>query len=273
MSKLGGATTFAAEASLWIAGAAIIAGAAGAHWNVKVPDVASLMGATPSPSVAASASPSPTAAIRTLAPGASPTMSPLAAKYQTYVARADYQFKAKYTSSQTLTVAGKPMEIDISGTMGYLNGNHFDHSRVTSDGAVETDDTIALDGFSYESIDSQPWTKTDRPAADLANDRLLFAPVAIFIDGGVETKNGLRLHRLDIADPVAFSKAALKVSTGGATDAQFTYTVWVDDNGVPADIKLDGWVQEPINGVSTKVTTSEEFRIIATSGVSISAPI
>jgi hypothetical protein len=231
------------------------------------------MGATPSPSAAASASPSPTLAIQTLAPGASPTMSPLAAKYQAYVARADYQFIAKYTEVLTTTLKGKPVEIDMSGTMAYLNGNDVDHSRVTVDGAVETDDVVSLDAFDYESIDSQPWTKKDRPAADIAMERLIVGPVAIFIDRGVETKNGLRLHRLDIADPVAFSKTILKINAGVSTDGQYTYTVWVDDNGVPEDIKLDGWDMEPADGVSTKSTVTEEIRIIATSGVSISAPI
>jgi hypothetical protein len=161
----------------------------------------------------------------------------------------------------------------MSDTMAYLNGNDVDHSRVTVDGAVETDDVVSLDAFDYESIDSQPWTKKDRPAADIAMERLIVGPVAIFIDRGVETKNGLRLHRLDIADPVAFSKTILKINAGVSTDGQYTYTVWVDDNGVPEDIKLDGWDMEPADGVSTKSTVTEEIRIIATSGVSISAPI
>ena len=273
MSRLGGATSFAAEASLWIAGAAIIAGAAGAHWNVKVPDVASLMGATPSPSAAASASPSPTPAIRTLAPGASPTMSPLATKYQAYVARADYQFKAKYTVVQTYTVGTQPSEMDVSGTLAYLKGDTSDYSRVTLDGKVVTDDTISVGDFTYESVDSQAWAKSARAAADIASDHLIFAPVAIFIDRGVETKNGLQLHRLEIADTAAYSKALLKLTTSGATDGQYGYTVWVDDNGVPAAIKMSGWIQTPINGVSTKLTLTNEFRVIATTGVSISAPI
>jgi hypothetical protein len=63
------------------------------------------------------------------------------------------------------------------------------------------------------------------------------------------------------------------LSTSGVTDAQLTYTVWVDDNGVPAAIHVEGWEVEPTSGVSTKTTLVEDVRIIATSGVTITAPI
>jgi hypothetical protein len=99
----------------------------------------------------------------------------------------------------------------------------------------------------------------------------MFAPGALFLDGGLETKNGLQLHRLDIADPVAYSAAMVKSS--GETGAQLTYTVWVDDNGVPAAIHLEGTVTVKVSGVSTTTTLADDFRVIATSGVTITAPI
>jgi hypothetical protein len=272
MSAVGRTTAFAAEAALWIAGAAVIAGMAGAHWSVEIP-VDSLLGSTPSPAASPSASPSATLALETLAPGASPTASPLVAKYQAYVAGPDYQIVAKYINVSSGVISGKPVDISISGTMGYKDGNHTDYSRITMDGAVATDDTIALGAWKYESVNSAAWTKKARPASDIASDRLIFAPVALFFDRGVETKNGLQLHRLDIADPVAYSKALLKTSTSGATEAQYTYSVWVNDDGVPAAIRLQGWSLAPIKGESTKETDDNQFRIIATSGVTISAPI
>lgn len=273
MSKLGGATAFVAEAGLWVAGAALIASAAGMHWKVDT-SMINLNGLTSAQSSSGpSAGGAPTFAFRTLAPGAVPTASPLVAKYQAYVARADYQIVAKYTNIQTGVIDGKQREMRVSGTAAYQGGNHSDFSRVTQDGAVITDDVIALGGFKYESINGAAWTKTARTASDAASDRLIFAPAALFLDSGVETKNGLPLHRLDIADPVAFSTALVKTSTSGLTGAQATYTTWVDDAGVPAAIRVEGVFQGPIGSTSTSVTIVQEFRIIATSGVSITAPI
>ncbi len=89
MSKLGSAIVFSAEAAIWIAGAALIASAAGMHWRVDIPtvDLGAVMG--PKPSATASGSPAPTSAAtltRSPKPGSSPTaapsVSPIAAKYQ-----------------------------------------------------------------------------------------------------------------------------------------------------------------------------------------------
>jgi hypothetical protein len=99
----------------------------------------------------------------------------------------------------------------------------------------------------------------------------MFAPKAVFLDDGLESKNGLQLHRLDIADPVAYSTAMVKASSG-VTAAELTYTVWVDDNGVPAAINLGGTVTGKISGVSTTTKIADDFRVIATSGVTITAP-
>ena len=93
-----------------------------------------------------------------------------------------------------------------------------------------------------------------------------------FVDKGVETRAGAQLHRLEIADVNAFSKAMLNTSDS-ATGAQLKYTVWVTDEGTPVDFKIEGWEQALVSGVSTKVTTVEEFLVTATSGVTIAAPI
>lgn len=75
MSKLGSATAFAAEAALWIAGAALVAGAAGAHWKVDVPnvDLSGLLGSTPSASASAGPSASHGTGAATTSPAATAT--------------------------------------------------------------------------------------------------------------------------------------------------------------------------------------------------------
>ena len=118
MSKLGGTTALAAEAAIWIAGVALIASAAGMHWETDLQNALNeLTGSTPQPATSAGASASPTAAlvVESLPPGVVPSLSPMS-KYQAYVARPDYQFKAKYTMVTTFTLKGTPYEMDISGT-------------------------------------------------------------------------------------------------------------------------------------------------------------
>lgn len=278
MSTLGRTTAFAAEAAIWIAGAALIASAAGMHWETDLQNALNeLTGVTPTPATSAAssagASASPTATVvESLAPGASPTISPVVAKYQAYVARPDYQFKAKYTSVMTYTLKGSPYEVDTSGTLSYKAGDTADSYRQTVAGAVITYDDVGLGSVEYKSQNGGAWTKSARSASSAAADKLLLAPTMLFVDKGVEAKNGAPLHRLEVADAAAYSTAFLKTQTG-ATGAQATCTVWVADDGTPADFKIEGWVQAPIQGVSTKMTFVMEFRIIATSGVTISAPI
>jgi hypothetical protein len=246
---------------------------AGAQWNLEIPiDMTSLTGPTPSATANPSPTEAPTLSLRTLAPGESPTASPLVAKYQAYVAKADYQFVAKYTVVESGIVSGKPTEVDSSGTLSYKNGDFSDFARVTQEGGVRTDDTVAIGSSEWERTNGGPWAKSARPATESTFSRLIFAPAALFLEGGLESKNGLQLHRLDIADPVAYSAALLKASTAGATAAQFTYTVWVDDNGVPAAVHLEGTQTLKIAGVATKTTLVEDYRVTATSGITISAP-
>jgi hypothetical protein len=74
LSKLGGVIAFSAEAGIWIAGAALIASAAGMHWSVDLPDVnlSALTGS--SPSAAASGSPGASLNIKSPTSSASPTV-------------------------------------------------------------------------------------------------------------------------------------------------------------------------------------------------------
>lgn len=269
MSKLGSLTAFAAEAALWVTGAALIASAAGAHWSFDPSSVNidKIIGPGPTPTVAASPTVPP------LAPDATPTTSPAITKFLAIVAQPDFQFKAKFSNDVTFTLNGTAMVENQNGTMSYKAGDSTDSHRETWNGKVDTYDYVYVGTAQYESKDGAAWVKSVRPASDIASDKLMFAPVVAFVDKGVETKNGRQLHRLEVADPAAFSKAMVQASTSGTTDAQVTYTVWVAEDGTPADFLLAGWVQAPVNGVSTKATMTEEFRVIATSGVTITAPI
>ena len=269
MGKLGVAA-FAAEAALWVTGAALIASAAGMHWSMDLPSVnlAALTGSQASATASAGVS----AHAPSLAPGASPTVSPVVLKFLAIVARPDFQFAAKFTNDQTFTYNGTAMDDSQSGTMSYKGGDDTDSHRETLNGAVTTYDYVHLGQTTYERKNGGAWTRSVRPATDIAGDRLLFTPTAAFVDRGLETKNGAQLHRLEIADQGAFAKSMMKTSVG-ATAAQVTLTVWVQDDGTPADIELSGWVQVPVSGVSTRVTDIEEFRITSTSGVTITAPI
>lgn len=55
MGKLGRVIGFSAEASLWIAGAALVAGSVGMHWNVDLPkvDLSGLVPANATPAASA----------------------------------------------------------------------------------------------------------------------------------------------------------------------------------------------------------------------------
>lgn len=268
MSKLGGLTAFTAEAALWVSGAALIASAAGMHWSFDPSaEIGKLVGAQSSP--AASASPS----VAPLAPGASPTISPIVSKYLAIAAQPAFQIRAKFNNDMTFSVSGTPYVMNENGTLSYKAGDGTDSHRETVNGAVNTYDYVYLGNAKYECKDGAAWTKSVRPATDIASDKLTFAPSMAFVDKGVETKNGVLLHRLEVADPAAFSKAVVQTSTSGATDAQMTYTVWVGDDGLPAAIELAGWEDGLMQGVSVRVTADEQFRIVATSGVTITAPI
>jgi hypothetical protein len=272
--KLGTAAAFAAEAALWISGAALIASAAGMSWNV---DVNGLIGSEPSasasvgPSSSPLASASPTVVVESLAPGASPTMSPVVKEYLAYVARPDFQFKAKFTNVTKATVAGSPWEMDMNGTISYKGGDDTDSHREIVSGAVTTYDYVNIGSDTYESKNSGPWTKTARTASSIASDALMFSSTLALADKGVETKNGAQLHRLE-ADHDVFTKAEVKYTTG-ATEADVNFTIWVTSEGIPAAYEYAGWVVAPVSGKLTKVETTQDLRVFALSGVSISAPI
>ena len=275
--KLGTATAFAAEAALWISGAALIASAAGMSWNV---DMSGLTGSQPSASasVGPSATPSATIAVESLAPGASPPMSPVVSKYLAYIARPDFQYKAKTVITETGTVGTTPLRVTSSGTMSALGADESYNYRVTVNGKVTTYSEVYLGDYFYQSINGADWKKTARSDSGSSSEtvgsgNILSPTMVAFADKGLEPKNGSQLHRLEFVNQSVFN-SYMQQSLGSDVQASgFTFTVWVKDDGTPADMQAAGSLTATVSGQKLAATMIEEFRIFALSGVSISAPI
>ena len=275
--KLGTATAFAAEAALWISGAALIASAAGMSWNV---DVSALIGSQASASASASrsASPSATLAVESLAPGASPTMSPVVRKFETAISRPNFQYKAKLLVTMAGTVGTTPLQVTESGTISSVGSDESYSYRMTTNGSVTTYDQVYLGDYFYQSVNGGSWTKSARSDSGSSSDvggpgNPLMSTAVAFVDKGPESKNGAHLHRLELVDQSTFNSYMQK-SVGSDTRASsFTFTVWVNDDGTPADMLAQGSVTATASGKKLNATMTEEFRIFALSGVGISAPI
>ena len=261
MGKLGRMTAFAAEAALWVTGAALIASAAGAHWDFDPSGQLGRIIAGPTASSAQSAGP-------TLAPGASPTIAPTVQKFMAFMSRSDVQYKIKLSLTANATAAGKALSMSESGTSLYSGSNESDSVRMTSNGVVTTRDTVSIGGSTYTSDNGGPWTKGPRESSN----NVLEGSTA-FVDAGTEIKNGEELHRLDLADATAFNDYMKKSLGAGATGAQFTFTAWVHDDGQPALFVADGWGEMLANGTTARLTMTLEMRFVPMSGVTIKAPI
>ena len=260
MGKLGGLTAFTAEAALWVTGAALIASAAGAHWDFDPSGQISRIIAGPTASPAQSAGP-------TLAPGASPTISPTVKKFNAFMSSSDGQYKVKLSITGSATLAGQAVSVVESGTSLQSGGNESSSLRTTANGVVTTQDTVSIGGTTYTSDNGRPWEKGARKPSDNMMDGS-----TQFVDAGMEIKNGEQLHRLELADTTAFSNSMMKSMGASATNAQFTLTAWVHDDGVPALIVAEGWGEMPFNGVTARLTMKMEMRVIPMSGVTITAP-
>jgi hypothetical protein len=253
LSRLGSISAFAAEAALWVAGAALIAGAAGMHWSVSLPAVDFLP--------AASASPPPSPAVSTL-----PVV-----RFKAFLSKPTLQFTARL--DQTLTISGASIQIQetTTGTVAYRSGDA--NSSLTNKilGVTETEDEVSLGKTTYTREDGGKWTKRDRVPADTAGTPEMLSPAQTFNVAGLETKNGVRLHRIETADTSALNAALQAGGTG--THYKLTLVFWVADDGTPAAIEVAGTYQDTVNEAPVTVTVDEQWTITATSGVTITAPI
>jgi hypothetical protein len=275
--KLGTAAALTAEAALWLSGAALIASAAGMSWNVDLSSLVSSQ-ASASASVSPSAGPSATVAVQSLAPGASPTISPVVAKFQAINSQPNLQYKAKVLITETGTVGTLPLKVTASGTMLSAGGDNSFSYRLTENGKVTTYNEIDLGDYFYQSVNGGSWTKAARSDSTSSSEtteveRPFSSTLVSFADQGIETKNGAQLHRLVFTDQSAFNSYTQKSFGSDVTASGFTLTVWVNDDGTPADMVMQGSLTATVSGKKLDATMTEDLRIFALSGVSITAPI
>lgn len=269
MSSAGDKVAAVAEVGLWVAAAALIAGAVG----MRLPGgLLASSTATPGTSAVAIASPgaSPTPTLTSsLAPTPSPapTLSPLVRKFQAYLARKDFQFQATGTGSQSAVGVNLSVDLALTGSMAYKAGDEWDTTKMTSNGQTMTDDTTYAGSNKFERMNGGPWIKKPRKATD---SRILFSPTRLFVDTGVETKNGTALHRLEVADPAALS--AEIDALGIVTNSHLMLVFWTRADGTPAVFQMEGTWTQAVNGVQASVTTTEEFAFTKWAGVTISPP-
>jgi hypothetical protein len=141
---------------------------------------------------------------------------------------------------------------------------------MTSKGTTVPYDSVYSGSFAYERVNGGPWIKKPRKNSDTAIWRILLSPSRLFVETGVETKNGSELHRLEVADPAALSAEFDDIGT--LTDAHMTAVFWTRADGTPAVIRMEGTWTQPVNGIEAKVTTAQEFVLTKLSGVAITAP-
>jgi len=253
LSRLGSITAFTAEAALWVAGAALIAGAAGMHWSVDLPavDLFPAASATPPPSPAATTQP--------------------VVRLKAFLAKPTLQFSA--TIDQTVTISGPGIQIQEKtiGTASYRSGDASSSLTTSILGVTRTEDQVMLGKTTYLRENGGKWTKRNRVPADTAGTPEMLAPTHAFSESGIETRNGVQLHRIEAADTTAFGLALQAGGTG--TRYKLTLVFWVADDGTPAAIEVAGTYQDTVNEAPVAVTFDQQWTITATAGVTITAPI
>jgi len=281
VSKLGRVIGFSAEAGIWIAGAALIASAAGMHWSVDLPKV-DLSGLIPAKSAAvASGSPgtsvAPSASIKAVAsatPVPSATAATVLARYQAFATNPGRQYFLAISATLNSRNVNGSSKTTVSGTAAG-NGNDCSTSlSAVSAGASRKSEVVLLGSDVYERSNDGAWSKRTRESGLTCEEMGLLMQTNL-VDKGKETKNGQPAHRLEVADPVQFSSGIEKLETGvtGQTLTQVTMSVWVKDDGTPIAVKFGGSHSQPNNGVPTQVTYTYDYTITKTSGVTISPPI
>jgi len=268
LSKFGGFTAFSAEAALWVAGAALIAGAVGAHWSMPNVDVAGLVAASTSPG--ASVSHAPTSPTPKAKPTPSPSPLPPLDAYLKLVVRSDFQFEA--TSKETVSFNGKAV---ISGTESGIESAHGDDCSSVQNytgGSYAKLQVVMIGSDEYKKTDNAAWTKTAR--GNLTCDPIFLLRYTGLADKGTDTKNGVKTHRLEVSDAVQYSSYYEKHVEGLAgTLAQSTLKIWVKDDGTPVAVETVLSYTPTVNGVARPTVINTSYAFTKFSGVTITAPI
>jgi hypothetical protein len=262
LSRVGSATSFAAEASLWIAGAAIVVGAAGAHWSMpSVPSV-DLGGLIAESSPRGSASPVASAA-------ASATPATVVDRFQSFWAGWGSQYVISYVGTQSTTSGTTTTASTIDGTISSSGSDCSFATGATQGGQRGSLDTILVGADKYTRSNGGTWKKTARAATDTCTVPPLLKSRA-FIYKGVETKNGAQLHRFEVADPAQLS--AEWQAYAGLSNVKDNLIYWVNLDGTPAAFQLTGSNDATSGGKQSHVVFTTDYTITKLSGVTITAP-
>jgi hypothetical protein len=262
LSRIGGVTSFAAEASIWIAGAAIVAGAVGAHWIMPSLPSVDLGGLIAESSPRSSASP-------VASPGASATPATVVDRFQSFWTSWDSQYVISYVGTQSATSGKTTTASTIDGTIS-SSGNDCSYATgATQGGQRGSLDTILVGTGKYTRSNGGAWQKIARAATDRCTVPPLLKSRA-FIYKGVETKNGAQLHRFEVADPAQWS--AEWQAYAGLSNVKDNLIYWVNLDGTPAAFQLSGSNDATSGGKLSHVTFTTDYTITKLSGVTITAP-
>jgi hypothetical protein len=269
LGKLGSATAFAAEAAIWIAGAALIASAAGARWDMPKVDVEGLLGRS-SASPASSGSAAPTA---TVVPAPPPTPATALARFLSYAGQPDMQYAMTASGQWSYENSRTSWSVKWKGSM-IASYNDCSESWTSTQGSkTSTQDAIIAGEFVYERTGKAPWTK-DARSNNQTCEQVGLVRYSGLVDKGIETKAGKSVHRLEVADPIQFGSYYEKFSTRttGQTLTQVTMSIWVKEDGLPVAIRLSGSHNQAINGTATHVTYVDDYTVTKTTGATIAPP-
>lgn len=254
MSKL---AAFAAEAAIWIAGAALIAGAAGMQWNANA-----LLG--PGPSATAWNSPSPSASpIPTLTP--LPTGLPFA-KATALQKNLAGMTQASGTATGT-TSCGSQMQ-QIAGTIGFNSkGSSITLNRDGKPGNSE----VVASGERYLRKGSGPWVDRGLKQTDTTLAKVL-AGAPTNSDMGVQTFAGQQLHRIESVTQNLNAAEALGFDTHGWVNSSGMLRIWSTDAGAVVGFGATILWNQSISGVLDDCRMDIDIRLDAKPKVTVTAP-
>jgi hypothetical protein len=245
VGKLGGVTAFAAEASLWIAGAAMVAGAAGAHWNMPSVDVGALIAQS--------------------WPGAS---SSLVKNFTSRITASDFQASGPVAGTMTVTAASQKLDGTFAGAIK-LSGKDSSLTLTTSmTGSKTTTETVSVGDSDYERTNGGKWTRSARSSTGL--DISSFLSAGSLTDKGVQSHGGRQLHRLETGKPL--DPKTVGFGDSSMSNPKFTLTFWAKDDGSPAGMMMAGTWTQAMSGAAANATMSLDFNFEKLSGVEIAAP-
>jgi hypothetical protein len=261
-----GITAFAAEAALWVTGAALIAGAAGMHWSVNLPTIDLLTPKTPDPALVATASPIASGPVVTVPPANQTVVQ----KLKAFLDNPGLQLEFTMHVSMEIAASGRTVDAVETDTVDYNAGAA---SRVAEGGLVGGTHTsssqVTIGDTVYYRTGSLPWA-TMRRSTDYLLPITLHWENRVFVDKGVEKMSGRQLHRIEATDAAELSADYQKAS--GFSNVKMALVYWADNNGLPVIFDLSGSYTTVVNGVTENVKMNEASTVVKTKDVVIESP-